>query len=119
MEQFRFRKWDIYNDSQKLFSVVLTLVHTLPKEYRYSIGDQILRSSLSPVLNIAEGSGKSSIKELGRFLDIALGSLHETMACADVLARNKLISDLQQKAIDEQIESLCRRIGGFKKTLRG
>lgn len=96
MEQLRFKKWDIYGDSQKLFSEVLLLVHSLPKEFRYSIGDQLLRASLSVVLNIAEGSGKNSTKDLSRFLDISLGSLYEVVACIDTLARNELIEHAKQ-----------------------
>ncbi len=46
MEQFRFRKWKVYQDSQKLFSEILVVVATLPSQYKYSLGDQITRAGL-------------------------------------------------------------------------
>ena len=46
--------------------------------------DQLHRASLSIVLNLAEGSGKSG-KERKRFFQIAMGSLRETEACFDIL----------------------------------
>ncbi len=119
MEQFRFRKWKVYQDSQKLFSDILAVVATLPSQYKYSLGDQVTRASLSIVLNVAEGSGKNSIKELNRFLDIAAGSAYETLACADTLLQNKFINQKQQESLEKQLESICSQIGGFKKKLRG
>lgn len=119
MEQFRFRKWQVYLDSQSLFSDIVGIIKTLPYEFKSGLGDQINRAALSVVLNIAEGSGKNSIKELNRFLDISLGSLYETLACIDILLQNKLISDEQHKKCETQIQSICSQIGGFKKKLRG
>jgi four helix bundle protein len=42
--------------------------------------DQLLRSSSSIALNIAEGSGKRTIDDRKRFYSIALGSLRESDA---------------------------------------
>ncbi len=117
MEQFRFRKWKVYKDSQELFSDILKITTSLPSQYKYSLGDQVTRSSLSIVLNIAEGSGKSSIKELNRFLDIALGSAYETLACVDTFMQNNYISSKQQEELERQLQSICSQIGGFKKKL--
>jgi four helix bundle protein len=46
--------------------------------------DQLLRASSSVVLNLAEGSGKQSKRDRVRFYGIALGSLREVQACADL-----------------------------------
>ena len=108
----------MYQDSQKLFSEIVAITKPLPYEFKSSLGDQITRASLSIVLNIAEGSGKNSIKELNRFLDIAIGSAYETLACIDTLVLNKFITQTQQKSLEKQIESICSQLGGFKKKLR-
>jgi four helix bundle protein len=42
--------------------------------------DQLMRASLSVVLNLAEGSAKPSEKERARFYSIALASCRETQA---------------------------------------
>ena len=118
MEQFRFRKWEVYRDSQKLYSDILAILKTFPREHQYSIGDQISRSSFSIILNMAEGSGKATTKDLSRFLDISLGSAYETLACIDVLAENKFITAIQQQDFERRIKSICSQIGGFKKKLR-
>lgn len=118
MREFRFREWQVYSDSQDLFSVVLKVTRGFPKEYRYSLVDQIVRSSLSIVLNIAEGSGKSSDAELRRFLDIAIGSAYETVAAIDTCQRNDLITIGIAKDIERRLMSICRQLGGLKRSTK-
>ena len=117
MEEFRFLSWKVYQDAKGLFSSVLKFVKKLPNEYRFELGNQVIRSSLSVVLNIAEGSGKFSDKELNRFLNISLGSLNETLAVFDVLQHNKFITSGEFDDTKNKIIDISRQIGGFKKKL--
>ncbi len=117
MKQFRFLDWRVYKDAQKLFSLLLKIVEKLPKEHRYDLGSQLLRSGSSVILNIAEGSGKQSEKELNRFIEIALGSLYETLANIDILKSNNFMSEKEFLATQEMITDICNQLGGFKKKL--
>jgi len=95
MDNFRFLNWPVYIEAQNL--------------------SQIVRSALSISLNIAEGSGKSSPRELNRFLDIALGSAYETLAGLDALRRNKLIKEGEFEIGKGHLDSICKQIGGLRK----
>ncbi|OGI20319.1 MAG: hypothetical protein A3J06_03550 [Candidatus Moranbacteria bacterium RIFCSPLOWO2_02_FULL_48_19] len=117
MDKFRFLNWEMYNDAQDLFSIVLKVVRDLPKEYRFEFGSQIIRSCLSVVLNIAEGSGKSSDRELNRYFDIALGSLFEVLASVDTLKRNKLLTESEFSDIFQRVDHISNQIGGFKRSI--
>jgi len=117
MKKFRFLEWQVYKDAKELFNFILKLVKKLPKEYRYELGSQIIRSALSVVLNIAEGSGKVSDKEMNRFFDISLGSLYETLSSADILHDNKLIDKVEFDRISNMASVIANQIGGFKKRL--
>ena len=117
MKQFRFLEWPVYRSAQELFATILKLVRGLPKEYRYELGSQLVRSSLSVVLNIAEGSGKSSDKEMNRFLEIALGSLYETLAAVETFKEMKLVDEDEFPQIRERVSVIANQIGGFKKKL--
>jgi four helix bundle protein len=46
--------------------------------------DQLLRSSSSVVLNIAEGTGKLTYADKRRYYSIALGSLRESVAALEL-----------------------------------
>ncbi len=117
MKQFRFLDWKVYQDSQILFSLLLKVVKNLPREYRYELGSQLLRSGSSVILNIAEGSGKQSEKELNRFIEVALGSLYETLANIDILKSNNFMDEKEFSALRETIADICNQLGGFKKKL--
>ena len=49
-----------------------------PKEEAYNLVNQLRRASTSIPTNIAEGTGRSTQKDFASFLQIALGSTHET-----------------------------------------
>jgi four helix bundle protein len=49
----------------------------IPREERYGLTNQIRRAAGSIGANIAEGCGREGEAELGRFLQIALGSASE------------------------------------------
>jgi four helix bundle protein len=75
MKNFReLRIW------QRGHQLTLNIYHTtkqFPKEEMYGLINQMRRSSSSIPTNIAEGCGRDSEADLGRFLTIALGSASE------------------------------------------
>ncbi len=89
----------------------------MPREYRFELGSQLLRSGSSIILNIAEGSGKQSEKELNRFIETALGSSYETLANLDILQSNGLIEKKDFDASQQIIVDICSQLGAFKKKL--
>ena len=60
---------------------------------RGPIKNQFQRACLSIVLNLAEGSAKSSHKERRKFYEISLGSLREVQAMLTLVNHQKLIKE--------------------------
>ena len=117
-KNFRFHDWSVYKESKEIVTIIMKLVQHLPAQYRFEFGNQILRSSLSIVLNIAEGSGKGTDKDFNRFLSIALGSVNETFAAIDVFRENGLITNEEFQDVSKKLESVSNQLGGFKKKLK-
>jgi four helix bundle protein len=115
---FRFLKWQIYDDAQNLYLEINTITKDLPKAMRFEATSQLLRSSHSVVLNIAEGAGKESDKELRTFLSISMGSLYETVACLDSLVKLNLIKESEFQNLKARYNKLASQIGGFRKSLK-
>ena len=67
----------VWNRSIELVIKIYHLAKNLPSDEKYGLNSQIKRSAVSIPSNIAEGAGRSSKKELIRFIDIASGSLSE------------------------------------------
>ena len=70
---------DIFNLSFRFAMDMFVLSKTFPKEERYSMTDQLIRSSRSISANSAEGWGKRNYEnEFRKHLVYAMGSLEET-----------------------------------------
>ena len=67
--------------------------------------------------NIAEGSGSVSKKEFKHFLNIARRSTFENANIMILLNRRKLISKEQLEHLLVELDSLCRQVTSFRKTL--
>lgn len=117
MKKFRFLDWPVYRDAQRLFSAALKITKKLPREFRFELGSQVVRSSFSVILNIAEGSGKISDRELNRFFDIALGSAYETVAGIDTLRLEGLVSEEEFLEVRDLASKISDQLGGFKKVM--
>ena len=81
---------------------IYELTKTFPKEEIYSLTSQIRRSCSSMPANIAEGCGKFTGNDLGRYLNIALGSANESEYFL-ILSRdlNYLENNLFETLLDE------------------
>ena len=70
---------EVFKISYQLAMDIFHTTRSFPKEERYSLTDQIVRSSRSISANIAEGWGKRIYEnEFKRHLIYAMGSLEET-----------------------------------------
>ena len=81
---FDHEKLHVYQVGLEFVAFAAALAKELKGEYR-STRDQLIRSSQSVVLNIAEGNGKHSDAERKRFFEIARGSAMESAATLDVI----------------------------------
>lgn len=75
-----------------------------------ALRDQFERASLSIVLNLSEGAGRSTQKDRARFYFISYGSLRETRTLLE-LSRNDDLSKLANK-LGAHIWKLAHNPGG-------
>ena len=80
---FDFQKLEVYKKSKTFFFFFKNIL-AKHKPEKYVI-DQLGRASFNIVLNIAEGSGKSSSNDRKNYFTIARGSLFECVAVIDLL----------------------------------
>lgn len=118
MSSFRFLKYQVYKDSKNLQKSLGFLFLKLESDKEFALLDQIKRASLSIVLNIAEGSSRYSRKDFKRFLEIALGSLYETVASIDVCLDRAEITDLQMQELLNECANIGRQLSGLIRKLK-
>jgi four helix bundle protein len=74
---YSFENLDVWKVSKQLVIQIYQLIEKFPKVEKYALCDQLRRACVSVPSNIAEGSGRVSIKEKIHFISIAYGSLME------------------------------------------
>ena len=77
----KFEKLEVWQLAIEYTDLCYALAEKLPKHEEYNLGSQLRRAAVSVALNIAEGSTSLSDIEQARFLEIAIRSLIETVAC--------------------------------------
>ncbi len=72
-----FRELIAWQKAMQLSKKVYILTQTFPAEERFGLTSQIQRAVVSIPSNIAEGTGRTTQKELLHFLSFSLGSAYE------------------------------------------
>lgn len=95
----------VYRISYKLAMEIFQLTRSFPKEEKYSLTDQIIRSSRSVAINIREGYAKRKYEKLFiRHLIDALGSSDETRGWLDFSLDCKYITEKEHDYFDKQYD---------------
>ena len=79
---FRFEGLNIFHEAIDFSVRVYSMAKKFPAEERFDLTSRSRRAANSVVLNIAEGSGRGTKRDFSRFLDLALGSTFEAVACS-------------------------------------
>lgn len=111
---YRFEKLRVYHDAMVLVELVYQIIKKLPNEEKFGLSDQLRRSVISIVLNIAEGTGSLGDIEFKNFLRHSLKSLYETVAGLKIA--EKLFGANTNAALD-QCDKVGRELNALIKSL--
>jgi four helix bundle protein len=104
-----FKDLDAWKKSHELRVWIIKLILQFPKDYQYGLSAQLQRFSISVSSNIAEGFGRTSIKEKLHFYSIKQGSLTEAqdqlLLCGDLKLINEKILD-ELMSLSEDVHKL-------------
>lgn len=110
----KFEDLIVWQKALSVSKVIFTLTGKTPLSREYALKDQLQRSSLSIISNIAEGFGRHSKPDFRHFLSIANGSANELRAQIHLI---KELEYLDPSHADELI-GLCVDISKMTKALR-
>ena len=118
MDCFSFFDLRVYKESKELVKSVYRLLEKFPKYETYTLGDQLRRAVVSVPSNIAEGSGRFSIKEKIHFIEIAYGSLTESLCQLDIAHDLEYISDEEFNNEKERINIIGKQLSGLRSSFQ-
>lgn len=77
MTERPYQKLLVWQQAHQFCLFIYRLTNTFPREERYRLIDQMVRSARSVPTNIAEGNGRRSAGDKRNFFQISLASLEE------------------------------------------
>ncbi len=101
-----------------MVKAVYALTAGFPSEERYTLTSQMRRSALSVPCNIAEGSARSSRRELVQFLMVARGSLMELETQMIIAEELGYLGRPGLENLKQRLEKIFALLSGFINAVR-
>ena len=116
MKLFSFEKLIAWQKARELAVEIYKITKLFPKEELFGITSQMRRCSVSVASNLAEGSGRNSMKDKARFTQIAFGSALELLNQLILSFDFEYIEEQKYIEIREKITEVTVLINGFYKS---
>ena len=114
---FNFEKLDVWQKSIEFAEFVYAITRAFPETERFGLTSQMRRAAVSISSNIAEGSSRTSKPDFCRFIEMAVGSLHEVVSQATIGKRQHLISEENYSCLYSACEEQCKMLCGLRRSL--
>jgi len=114
---FNFEKLDVWRKAIDFADLVYRLTRSFPDDERFGLTSQMRRAAVSVSSNIAEGSARHSRDDYARFLEIATGSLFETVSQSFIARNQGFLAETDLRTIYAAAEEQSRMLSGLRKSL--
>ncbi len=111
---YSFESLKAWQESRKLVVSVYHLLDKFPEFERYALCDQLRRAIVSVPSNLAEGSGRMSLREQIHFIEISYGSLMETYNQLIIATDLNYIDEQSLEILKPSIDTVARLLNGLR-----
>lgn len=115
---FPFFQLDVWREAVEYANHIYSITSTFPKEEVYGLASQLRRAAVSVSSNLAEGSGRTSKAEFARYVEIAYGSLMESVSQLCISQSQGWISGDEFEACSSEAQRIARMLSGLKRSLK-
>ena len=115
---FNFEKLQVWNKAIEYADAVYALTRNFPQEERFGLTSQMRRAAVSISSNIAEGSSRMSRVDFARFVELASGSLFETVSQCRIGLRQGFLSQEAHDRLYALAAEQGRMLSGLRDTLK-
>jgi four helix bundle protein len=104
------RRFVVWHRARALVADLYAATSRFPTSERYGLTSQIRRAGVSIVANIAEGSGRGTDGELGRFLRIAQGSASEVESLLIIAEDLTILDSATASRLSDSVNEVRRML---------
>jgi len=108
-----FKKLTVWEKGRRLTLAVYKATARFPKDELYGLRSQIRRACASIPANIAEGCGRTGRAELGRFLQVAMGSASELQYHLLLAHDLAILGEPEYRSLESQVVEVKRMLSAF------
>ncbi len=110
---YKLSELESWKSARELRQMVSELVKSFPKNEKFRLKDQIIRSSRSVAANIAEGFGRYHYQENIQYCRMARGSLYETQEHLICALDERYINEEQFNKINDHLLHCLKILNGY------
>ncbi len=114
---FNFEKLDTWQKAIAFADEVYRLTRNFPSEERFGLTNQMRRAAVSISSNIAEGTSRASRVDYARFVEIATGSVFETVSQSFISRNQGFLSAEDFDCLYTGAAELSRMLSGLRSYL--
>lgn len=114
----KFYELDIWVEGHSLLMEIYKIADQFPKEEKFGLGSQSIRSANGVIANIAEAHGRYYFADKTRILYIARGELEETQSHLMVAYSRKYIDKERFDLLNNRFEGLKVGINNYIQFLK-
>jgi four helix bundle protein len=113
-----YREMRVWEKAHGVAVRIYEITQSFPNSELYGLTSQLRRAAVSIAANLAEGCGKSSDSEFGRYVDIASGSASEADYLVLLAKDLGYISPDAYGGISEEITAIRKMLTSLKKAVK-
>ena len=114
--QFYFEKLHVWQNLRLFTDKIYKISKTFPVDERYNLTSQIRRAVVSSLVNLAEGSTRSTKKDQANFTAISYSSLMEVLSLIIVSYDQQLIDDHIYASIRSELNHIANQLNALKRS---
>ena len=113
---YGFEKLTVWQDARDLTKMVYAISNKLPTSEMYGLSNQMKRAAISVVSNIAEGSGRATLKDQANYYQIAFSSIIELINQVIICNDLGFISDEETVLLRNEIEKVSNKLNALRRS---
>jgi four helix bundle protein len=114
---YGFEKLQVWNEARAMVKTIYHVTEKYPAGEKYGLSSQMRRAAVSVVSNIAEGSGRTSLKDQAHFYQLAFSSLIELLNQLIISSDLGFISEQQLSDIRPDIQKISNKLNALRNSV--
>jgi four helix bundle protein len=114
---YNFEKLQVWQKTRAFVNKIYEVTSKYPSAEKFGLSQHTRDSAISILSNIAEGNSRRSKTESMRFIEIALGSLYETVTQLFVALDNNYLKQDIFSNIYTESETIAKMLSGLSSSL--